>query len=145
MKILIALSIALMSFASFACTDFTGEYQTENLTYYSISQNGCESMDVIDESGSNQMIFDGIERLMYDYDIVVDDQVIAHISVYLSSKMVGSKWVYNERDVYKYASGEIVEEKKWAEVSFNAETDLLTVLHNADGSTEQFIDIRYKN
>ncbi len=144
MKILIALSALVMSSVTFACTDFTGEYQTENLTYYSIVQNGCESMDVVDESGSNQMIFDGIERKMYDYDIVVDGQVIAHISVYLSSKMVGEKWVYQERDVYVYKSGEVEEEKKWAEVSFNAETDLLTVLHNADGSIEQFVDIRYK-
>ena len=58
--------------------------------------------------------------------------------------MVGEKWVYNERVVTKYSSGEFEEEKKWAEVSFNAETDLLTVLHNADGTIEQFVDIRYK-
>ena len=145
MKILIAVLVFLLSATSYACTDFSGEYQTAVQTYYSISQNGCESMDVIDETGNNTMVFDGVERLMYDYDIVVDDQVIAHIYVYLSSKMVGEKWVYNEKDVYVYASGDTEVENKWAEVSFNEDTDLLTVLHNADGTTETFIDVRYKD
>lgn len=145
MKFIILLSLVFASSLTFACTDFSGQYQTVVQTYYSISQNSCESMDVIDESGTNQMIFDGIERLLYDYDVVIDDIVIAHISIFLSSKMVDKNWVYYERDVTTYKDGEVEELKKWAEVSFNAETDLLTVLHNADGSSEEFIDIRYKD
>jgi len=145
MKFLIAASLFFLSSTVFACTDFSGEYQTAVQTYYSISQNGCESMDVTDESGTNTLVFDGVERLIYDYDIEVEGQVIAHISIFLSSKMVGEKWVYNERDVYTYNDGKTEVENKWAEVSFNDETDLLTVLHREDGSIETFVDVRYKD
>lgn len=145
MKLLIVVSLFVLNSAVYACTDFTGQYQTAVQTYYSISQNGCESMEVIDESGTNTMVFDGVERLIYDYDIEVEGQVIAHISIYLSSKMVGEKWVYYEKDVYTYTDGETEVENKWAEVSFNEETDLLTVLHKEDGSIETFVDVRYKD
>lgn len=142
MKKLIALILALFATSAFACTDFTGDYRTEENTYYSISQNGCESMDVIDESGTNQMIFDGVERMLYNYDIEVEGEVLAHVEIFLKSEMKGDKWVYHERDVVTYKGGDVEEEKKWAEVSFNEDTDLLTVLHLQDGSTETYVDVR---
>ncbi len=144
MKFLIILSLSFFSSKVFSCTDFTGEYQTAVLTYYSISQNGCESMDVIDESGSNHMTFDNIEKLLFEYDIDVAGETIAHVEIFLKSKMLGDKWVYNERNVTTFKDGEKEEHSKWAEVSFNKDTDLLTVLHNEDGSIEEFVDIRYK-
>lgn len=134
----------LASSATFACVNLSGEYQTEEQTYYSIDQHGCESMDVADESGTNEMKFDGVERLTYDYDIVVEDQVLAHVGIFLSGKIDDKKWVYTEKDVVTYTDGQVDIDKKWAEVSFNKDTDLQTILHNADGTTETFVDIRNK-
>lgn len=142
MKKLALSFFTLLSTHAFACTDFSGDYRTEVYTYYSIAQNGCESMDVIDESGTQQMVFDGVERLLAEYEIEVEGDVLANVQVFLRSEMKDDKWVYHERDVTKYKNGEVHEVKKWAEVSFNADTDLLTVLHNEDGSIERFIDVR---
>ena len=144
MKLLIVYSLAFMSTLSMACTDFSGDYQTAEQTYYSITQKQCESMDVIDQAGTNKMIFDGVERLIYDYDLIVEGQLIAHIQVFLNSKMESEKGIYNEKDVYVYPNGKTETEIKWAEVSLNEESNLLTVLHKADGSTETFVDIRSK-
>lgn len=142
MKKLIVLISAIFASSTFACTDFSGDYRTEQMTYYSIAQNGCESMDVIDESGTNQMIFDGVERLLYNYDIEIEGEILAYVEIFLKSEMKGEKWVYHERAVVTYKTGEVEEEKKWAEVSFNEDTDLLTVLHLQDGSTETYVDLR---
>lgn len=134
----------LASSATFACVNLTGEYQTEEETYYSIEQTGCESMNVVDESGSSQMMFDGVERLTYDYDIEVEGTILAHVGIFLSGKINNTTWTYTEKDVITYADGQVEEDKKWAEVSFNEETDLQTILHNSDGTTETFVDIRNK-
>ncbi|QDK42291.1 hypothetical protein DOM21_12725 [Bacteriovorax stolpii] len=142
MKSLIILGLALFTSSAFACTDFSGDYRTEENTYYSIEQNGCDSMYVVDETGANEMIFDGVERLLHEYDIEVEGAVLAHVQIYLKSEMKAEKWIYHERDVVTYRGGEVEEEKKWAEVSFNEDTDLLTVLHNQDGSTETYVDVR---
>lgn len=142
MKKLVFLTCALFSSYTLACTDFSGDYRTEVMTYYSISQNGCESMDVIDESGTQHMVFDGVERLLAEYDIEVEGEILAHVQIFLKSEMKGDKWVYHERDVTKYRSGEVDELKKWAEVSFNEDTDLQTILHHEDGSIETFVDLR---
>ncbi len=137
----IVLSSFLFVTSAFACTDFSGDYRTEVNTYYSIVQNGCESMNVVDESGSTEMIFDGVERLLNEYDIVMDGKVVAHVEIFLKSEMKGEKWVYHERSVVTYNGKEDIE-TKWAEVSFNEDTDLLTELHREDGTIETYVDVR---
>lgn len=128
----------------FACTNFSGDYRTEVYTYYSISQSDCESMDVTDESGTNHFEFDGVERLLAEYDVYIDEGgPYAHVQIFLKSKMDGDKWVYHERDVTTYLkSGQVDILTKWAEVTFNKDTNLVTTLHNSDGTTETFIDVR---
>ena len=142
MKLIFAFGLLFYGSSAFACTDFTGDYRTEVYTYYSLAQNGCESIDIIDESGSHQLVFDGVERLHDEYDIVVDGQVLSHVQIYLKSEMKENSFVYHERDVITSAKGEIDVLKKWAEVSFNEDTDLLTELHNDDGTVETYVDVR---
>ncbi|MBY0414538.1 MAG: hypothetical protein K2Q18_10245 [Bdellovibrionales bacterium] len=144
-RFLLVCALALSAPSLFACTDFTGDYRTELYTYYSISQNGCESMDVVDETGANHFAFDGVENLLAEYDIFLDDTInpYAHVQVFLKSKMEGKKWVYHERSATTYLkTGEVDTVTKWAEVAFNKETNLVTTLHNADGSIETYVDVR---
>jgi hypothetical protein len=142
MKILIALALSFMTSASYSCTNFTGDFETEENSLYSVVQTGCTHMDVYDDLGSNQMVFDNVERLLYSYDLEDEGEVFAHVDIFLTNRMDGNKWTYNERDVVTYASGAIESDEKFAEVTLNADNNIKTILYNSDGTIETFIDQR---
>jgi hypothetical protein len=147
MKRLIALSIAIFTTVSFACTDFTGEYyDEEDGTYFSLTQNGCESIQYNYDEGPVLRMIDGKDYLVNQYDIVVEEgKVLANVKIFSSNKFKNDKLITDARSEVTYSSsGELEIEKAWAETFLNKQTDMISISHGKDGSKETTINKRVK-
>jgi len=145
MKAMLALGLGLFSFASFACTNFSGEFVNEEFgTYYSIAQDGCETISYIYDEGTVDTSIDGKEYLMNEYDIVVEEgKVLAHVAIYESNSWKGEKLLTKQRSETTYASGEVDRDSGWSESFLDKNSDLIVISHGANG-TEKTIDKRVK-
>jgi hypothetical protein len=63
MKLLWALSFALFTSASMACTNFSGTYIDDQTKTYTVTQSACESVVVVSSEGSETIIADGVYRV----------------------------------------------------------------------------------
>lgn len=146
MNKLIALSFALFSIASFACTDFSGEYyQEEDGTYLSLSQNGCESITYNYEEGPILRVLDGKDYLVNQYDIVVEEgKVLASVKIFSSNKFKGEKLITDDRSEVTYTSGGVDIEKVQTETFLNKQMDMVSISHGKDGKSEKVINKRVK-
>lgn len=143
MKTMLAICLSFFSLSVFACPNFSGEYFNEEFgTYYSIAQDGCETISYIFDEGVVDSSVDGKEYLVNEYDIVVEEgQVLAHVSIFESNSWNGEKLITKQRSETTYASGDVDHDSGSSETYLNEDTDLVTVTHGADGS-ETIIDKR---
>ena len=134
----------LSSGAALACTNFTGDYRTRYMTYYSIRQDGCLNLDINDETGTRHLTLDNIERKIDEYDIYADnDEVLANVQIFFSSGIKGEKWMTTVKDVITYKGGESESEERRTEAFFNEEGNLVTHYFYADGTQDTEVDLKY--
>ncbi len=146
MKLAIVGLLILISSTAFACPDLSGEYVNEEFgTYYSISQNGCDLVQFNHDEGTLDAVTDGVERLEFDYDVVVTEgSVLANIKLFVSYLFSRDRLISNQKVVTTYTSdGKVEEDKSRSEFFLNKDNDLVTVTHDAYG-TSQTVDIRVK-
>lgn len=146
MKALLFILVLGISSVSMACTDFSGEYyDEEDGTYFAISQNACESIDYIYDEGTVSIAADGKEYLINQYDIVVEEgKVLATVEVYQSNKFVKEKLITTARSQTTYTSGSVDTEKGWSESTLAKNRDMVSIVHNSNGSIEKAINKRVK-
>ncbi len=132
MKKIFALIIALFSFASFACPNFSGEYFNENFkTYYQIQQNGCDSILYNYESGIEERILNGKEIFVDQFDIFVEEgRVLASVYIFESTEFQKDILVTRTRTRTIYSRGDEEEEtviKKTSQLSnLNLQTEIIS-------------------
>ncbi len=145
MKIFFALGVLLLSANALACTNFSGEFVNEEFgTYYSIAQDGCESISYIYDEGTVDTSIDGKEYLMNEYDIVVEEgKVLAHVAIYESNSWKGEKLLTKQRSETTYADGSVDRDSGWSESYLDKNSDLV-VVSQGDNGTEKTIDKRVK-
>ena len=95
-----------------------------------------------DTTSTIKINFNGKEQLIYDYDIIIGDEVIGRMQIFISSKLEASRWVYNEQAIKTLNNGQMENVVSWSEVYLNENTDLVTLKHKSDGSLETYLDIR---
>lgn len=146
MKIFIVVLSLCFSAASFACADFSGEYyDEEDGTYFSMTQSECESIQYNFEEGPVVRLIDGLDYLVNQYDIVVEEgKVLATVKIYSSNIFKGNKLITNDRSEVTYASGEVEIEKVWNETFLNKQTDMVVVSHGSDGAKQTTINKRVR-
>lgn len=135
----------ILSASAFGCADLSGEYVNEEFgTYYSIAQDGCDSITYIHDEGALTSAVDGNEYLVNEYDIVVEEgKVLAHVSIFESHKWKDKKLITNQRSETQYADGEIESDSGWSETYLNKDSDLVVIYHGRNGS-QKVIDKRVK-
>jgi hypothetical protein len=134
MKKIIVLSMMLMSTLSYACLNLSGTYVTAENKVYTNRQTDCESMTTTDESTSMTLIFDNKEYLFYELE---------NIQVFIKSRLEGDRFIYEERQITKLGNGSVTEDLHWSEVFFDHNLDLITRLHRANGTIENYLDKRF--
>jgi len=144
MKMILSLLALALSTSAFSCTDFSGEYlDSYDGTYYSIAQNGCESIEYIYDEGSMTFPADGVEYLVSSNEIVVEEgKVLAVIDIYESNKFEGAKLIATNRIETSYTSGDHETEKFWEESFLDSKKDLISIAHYEDGSIEKSLSRR---
>lgn len=145
MKKYFAIGCLFLSSSVWACPNFSGEYVNEEFgTYYSIQQNGCETISYLYDEGTVTAAVDGKEYLMNEYDIVVEEgKVLAHVAIYESNNWKGDKLMTKQRSETVYTRGGTDHDSGWSESFLNKDSDLVVISHGANG-TEKTIDKRVK-
>lgn len=145
MKTILAISFALFSFATMACPNFSGEFVNEEFgTYYSVAQDGCETISYVYDEGTVNRAIDGKESLINEYDVVVEEgKVLAHVAIYESNEWRKDKLITKQRSETTYTSGGVDRDSGWSESFLNKNSDLVTISHGIKG-TEKNIDKRVK-
>lgn len=144
MKKIIFSFLLLSSSAGFACTNFTGDYRTRFMTYYSIRQDGCEKLDINDETGTREFTLDNVERKIDEYDIYADNnEVLANVQIFFTSGINGEKWITKQKDVITFKDGDQEIEERRSEAFFNDAGNLETQNFYADGTYDTDIDLKY--
>lgn len=146
MKLTLTLLAFSFSVSAFSCTDFSGEFlDSHDGTYYSIAQNGCESIEYIYDEGTMTFPTDGKEYLVSSNEIVVEEgKVLAVIDIYESNAFKGAKLISNNRVETSYTSGDHETEKFWEESFLDSKKNIISIAHYEDGSTEKSISKRVK-
>lgn len=140
--LLIFLSISLVSFNSFGCTDFSGKYyysEDSNNRTYNMIQSGCESIQKYDDKSEMTFNFDGKEKLLLEID-----RGDTFVQVYISNTLEADKWIMQYKIKYTDKDGLIYYEKSWTENALNNEKDLVTVEHSSTGSVGTTVSKRVK-
>jgi hypothetical protein len=137
--------VSLLSFSSFACPNFQGEYVNEEFgTYYSIEQDACEVIHYIYDEGVVDAPVDGKEYLVNQYDVVVEEgKVLATVKIFSSNEFKKNKLIIKERSETTYTSGGVDRDAAWAEKFLNTANDLVTIKHSGNYS-EINVDKRVK-
>jgi len=63
MKVLLVLTLSLVTSLAMACTDFTGTYRDQEDKVYSVSQSGCNSLVLNNDAGTFSAQADGKYRI----------------------------------------------------------------------------------
>jgi hypothetical protein len=145
MKTMLAIGLSFISLSVFACPNFSGEYVNEEFgTYYSIAQDGCDTISYIYDEGTVDSPIDGKEYLINEYDIVVEEgKVLAHVAIYESDSWKDSKLITKQRSETTYTSGGVDKDSGWSESFLDKDTNLVSISHGANG-VEKTIDKRVK-
>lgn len=145
MKKYFAIGFLLLSSSTMACPNLGGEYVNEEFgTYYSIEQDGCDSLTYIYTEGSVNHAIDGVEYLLNQYDIVVEEgKVLAHVAIYESNNWKGDKLITKQRSETVYTRGGVDRDSGWSETFLNKASDLVVISHDSNG-TAKTIDKRVK-
>jgi hypothetical protein len=137
MKLLFALGLSIISATALACPNFSGEYVSEEFgTYYSITQDSCETIHYIYDEGIVDRALDAKEYMVTTYDVVVEEGVVlATVKIYESNEIQGEKLITKQRSETIYTkTGEVDHDSGWSEAFLNKKSDLVTVSHGAHGS-----------
>jgi hypothetical protein len=135
-----------MSASAFACTNFSGEYYDEmDGTYFSMTQDSCNSITYQYEEGPVMRPTDSKDYLVNDYDIVVEEgKVLAHVKIFSSNEFKDEKLVSHDRSEITYTSGGVEIEKVWSETSLDKNNDMVIISHAEDGTKEKTVNKRVK-
>lgn len=144
MKILLVLALLSLAPSAFACTNFTGDYRTVYMTYFSIRQDGCSQLDINDETGTQHIVLDNVERKIDEYDVYTDnDEILANVQLFKTSSLKDEKWITIEKSIITYRDGEKESEEKRSESFFNDAENLETRTYYPNGEYDTSIDLKY--
>lgn len=142
--IIIALGFFTSLSSAMACTNFTGDYRTPFMTYYSIRQDDCSSLDINDETGTQHIALDNIERKTDEYDVYTDnDEILANVQTFFTSTIKEEKWISIEKSIITYRDGESEIDEKRYEAFFNEASNLETRTYYPNGEFDTSIDLKY--
>jgi len=138
MKTIVTIGAFLFSLQALACPNLSGEYFNEDFgTYYSIEQNGCETISYLYDEGIVEKPIDGKEYLFSEYDIIVEEgKVLAHVAIFESNEWKKAKLLTKQRSETTYTSGGVDRDSGWSESYLNKATDLVTLSHGANGTVK---------
>lgn len=145
MKSMVTLLSFLFSISAFAdCMNLTGDYRTPFMTYYSIRQDGCSRLDINDETGTQHIELDNLERKIDEYDVYTsEDEVLANVQVFSQNSVTSDKWISRQKSIITFSNNEQVVEEIKAEAFFNKGGNLETRTYYPDGSFDTSIDLKY--
>lgn len=144
-KIFLILVLGIISSASFACPNLSGEYFNEEFgTYYSIQQDSCDLVQYVYDEGVVDAPVDGVEYIDNDYDIIVEEgKILANVKIFSSRVFKGDKLITNERSLTTYSNGDTEEEKGFSEKFLDKNNNLVTIEHSKNGK-HKIIEKRVK-
>jgi hypothetical protein len=143
MKKFVLLAFSLFSSVTLACTDFSGKYVTNVNETYSLTQNGCKSIQFFDDTESVLMIIDGQEYFIKEFDIQGegDDQNI-NVKIYATGSFIGERLVQSIRLSAQYTNGTQSNNIYQSEIFLNQNRDIVNITTSPDGTSETSVDRR---
>ena len=137
-------SLFFYSLNIFACENFSGNYIIDSGIQYSVTQNDCLSMDVIDPSTSLKITFDGVDLLTYEGPFEENGQNVGSIKTIIQSHLEDKSWIYQERVQIVYNDGKVKEsDTSKCSVNLTQEGHLQTLCQDVHtGIVKSYLDRR---
>ena len=143
MKSLVLLSLAIFTSAAFACTDFSGNYMDELSNNFTITQNACKSLQFISSELTMNIIVDGKEHLVSEFDMSIEgESELTNVKIFATSIFQNEKLVNNIKAVITSPDASVDIQRNWSESFLNENRDMVNVTHFEDGSTITDVDSR---